>query len=234
MLLIAPHGMRSARRRGQVGGVPPPPVLWRVQNETGGGRTPGLPPRLPGADGGQGGPPHLCRCEGEPRTWPSRGPGTPGLRPPPHPRSAFAQRPEPRAGAGWPGGVSARLGPPRPRTWAETPRLRPGLERLRPELRGHVRLGARSGRSRSYGRSSVTAPRLSPTGSASPRASPGCPSAPRAQDTRLLGARRPASRRLGFGAGRSVCTASGALVTLGIAPTPAGLLSRCARWPCWE
>lgn len=182
MLFIAPHGMRSARRRGQVGGVPPPRVV-----------------------AGRG------RNGGRQDAWaPAASPRTPC--------SAFAQRPKPRAGAGWPGGVSARLGPPRPCTWAEMPRLRPGLEPLRPELRGHVRLGARSGRSRSYGRSSVTAPRLSPTGSASPRASPGCPSAPRAQDTRLLGARRPASRRLGFGAGRSVCTASGALVTLGIAP----------------
>lgn len=230
MLLIAPHGMRSARRRGQVGGAPPRVVAGPERN---GGRQDAWAPAASPRGGRRPGRPaapvqvrrrtaHLAEVAGR---------GRPGCL---TPRSAFAQRPEPRAGAGWPGGVSARLGPPRPRTWAETPRLRPGLEPLRPELRGHVRLGARSGRSRSYGRSSVTAPRLSPTGSASPRASPGCPSAPRAQDTRLLGARRPASRRLGFGAGRSVCTASGALVTLGIAPTPAGSLSRCARWPCRE
>lgn len=232
MLLIAPHGIRSARRRGQVGGAPP----CRGGSRTKRGAAGRLGSRRvsPGRTAARAARRTCAGAKANRAPGPVAGRGRPGCAPPTTPSSAFAQRPEPRAGARWPGGVSARLGPPRPRTWAETPRLRPGLEPLRPELRGHVRLGARSGRSRSYGWSSVTAPRLSPTGSASPRASPGCPSAPRAQDTRLLGARRPASRRLGFGAGRSVCTASGALVTLGIAPTPAGLLSRCARWPCRE
>lgn len=113
MLFIAPHGMRSARRRGQVGGVPPP-VLWRVQNETGGGRTPGLPPRLPGADGGQGGPPHLCRCEGEPRTWPSRGAGTPGLRPPHTPAAPLHSGPSPGRAQGGPAGCPHAWGRPGP------------------------------------------------------------------------------------------------------------------------
>lgn len=109
-LFIAPKRHAGHVSPGEGQGFPP----LRVENASVGGRTPGLPPRLPGADGAQGGPPHLCRCEGEPRTWPATwGRGRSACR---TPRGAFARRrPEPRAPRavqGGPGGVSARVGRP--------------------------------------------------------------------------------------------------------------------------
>lgn len=113
MLLIAPHGMRSARRRGQVGGVPPPRVV--AGPERNGGRQDAWAPAASPRGGRRPGRPaapvqvrrrtaHLAQ---------SRAGDAPGCRPP-RPAAPLHSGPSPGRAQGGPAGCPHAWGRPGP------------------------------------------------------------------------------------------------------------------------
>lgn len=138
MLFIAPHGMRSARRRGQVGGVPHPPCCGRSRTKRGPAGRLGSRRVSPGLKAARAARRTCAGAKANRAPGPVAGRGRPGCAPPTPPQRLCTAARAPggrrvaRRGVRTPGAapaphlggdapLTARSGTPPPRTQGTRP-----------------------------------------------------------------------------------------------------------------